>query len=95
MAEGLRQKAASILIISATPAGRSEGSCFQKIDWMLGKVIFMTHGDPIKVRIDDLIGSQQIHSRYDRRDLRNDCFKLKVISARPVREIRSPGGNGK
>jgi len=51
MAEGLRQKAANILTISATPAGRSEGSCFQKIDWMFGKVIFITHGDPIKVRI--------------------------------------------
>ena len=64
MAEGLRQKAASILKILTTPAGRSEGSCFQKITRMLGKVIFITHGDPIKVRIDDLIGSQQIHSKY-------------------------------
>ena len=51
MVEGLRQKAANILKISATPAGRSEGSCFQKIAWMLGRVIYMTHGDPIKVRI--------------------------------------------
>jgi len=51
MVEGLRQIAANILTISATPAGRSEGSCFQKIDWMFGKVIFITHGDPIKVRI--------------------------------------------